>query len=649
MTNTIDYRPVLDALADAVVVADRAGKIVHLNPAAEDLLGWRAGEVVARPLTILMPARLQAAHLAAFDRYVTTGTSRIMGRPIRVAALHKDGRELDIDLTLSELPTGLIVAAMRDLRERVELERQQEFLALLETLLSEAPVGIGLVDRQLRYVTVNDALAAMNGLVAEAMVGRHVREILTPELADTVEPIYRRVLETGEPSVNREISGAKRDAPGELQYWVVSHYPIRGRAGDIRGVGTIGLEITERKRADRERRDLLARERAAREQAELERAHLHDLFMNAPAAIAILRGPTHVYELSSVLNNQLLGKDPTGLSVAEAFPFFVDEGVVALLDRVFSTAEPFIGREVPWRVRQADGSVRESFATFIYQPMPGPDGKPEGVLVFGFDVTEQVLSRRRVEDLATERKRLIEELQVAVRTRDDFLSIASHELKTPLTPLQLKVQMLEQHLGEHAKEGSREWFERQLAVISRQSQRLGRLVSDLLDVSQIAAGRLAMNPKRIDLLDLVREVIRELEELGTIARSGCVVSVRGSEGIVGRWDPARLEHVINNLLSNACKYGAGKPVDVDVVRDREFAVLSVMDRGIGIAPEEQARIFDKFERAAPHDRYGGFGLGLYIVRHVVEALGGSIAVASEPGRGATFTVRLPIGGEPDSQ
>jgi PAS domain S-box-containing protein len=631
MTNVLEHRDVFDALADPILVADAGGKIVHANPGIEALLGWKPAELVGRLLTSLMPERLH-----------DTDPTTLGGRPVRVPLLHEDGNEVDVDLTLSPFPGGFVVVTMRDVHDRVELERQQESLALLETLFVAAPVGLALVDRSLRYVRVNEALAAMTGRSPRDHVGRPLREVLPASFAATLEPIYRRILSTGEASLDKEVKGETRAAPGVLHHWLVNHYPVRSRRGEILGVGVVAIDITARKRAEEELEELASREQAARARAELERAHLHAIFTNAPAAMAILRGPEHVYELSNPTNNQLLGKDPTGLPVAEAFPDVGAQGVVTWLDRVFSTGEPFRGLEVPFRFPQPNGTVREGFGTFVYQPMRGVDGTTEGVIVFGFDVTEQVRARHEVEALAVDRERLIKELQAAIDARDEFLSVASHELRTPLTPLRMRLEVLARQMGDRLDGEARAWLEGHLATIARQSDRLTRLVNDLLDISRIATGKLTMNPAPNDLLSVAKQVVRDLEDEGAVARASCELVVSGETGVVGQWDPVRLEQVITNLLSNACKYGAGKPVHVHVARDCDNAVLSVTDRGIGIRREEQVRIFEKFARAVPQDQYGGLGLGLYVVRHFVEAMGGSIRVVSEPGRGATFTVRLPL-------
>ncbi len=261
------------------------------------------------------------------------------------------------------------------------------------------------------------------------------------------------------------------------------------------------------------------------------------------------------------------------------------------------------------------------------------DGKITGAVVSVNDVTEH----KRAEE---ERERLYREAQEAILARDEFLSIASHELKTPLTALQLQLQML---LRSASKGGlsklTPERLLNKLQLADQQTERLAVLINDLLDVARIRTGRIDIRLEEIDLAQVVRDVLARFEE--QIAQAGCTVTLHANEPIVACWDRSRLEQVVTNLLSNAIKYGPGKPVEINILGDNMQAQLIVRDHGIGIAPEHLERIFVRFERAVSANHYGGLGLGLYIVRQIVEALGGSIHVASDYGAGATFTVTLP--------
>jgi PAS domain S-box-containing protein len=226
-----------------------------------------------------------------------------------------------------------------------------------------------------------------------------------------------------------------------------------------------------------------------------------------------------------------------------------------------------------------------------------------------------------------------QELKLAIRARDEFLSIASHELRTPLTALKLRVQGLL-----HGKDLD-DKLRKRLESASRQTERLERLIDNLLDVSRITTGHLELEPEEIDLVEVVSEVIERHRE--EAAQSGSRIEVDGIAQASGLWDRMRLEQVVTNLLSNAVKYGDGKPIRVSVRADNEFAEVSVRDHGIGIAAVDLERIFAQFERAATRRTYGGLGMGLYIARQIVTAHGGSVRVESELGEGSTFSVSLP--------
>jgi PAS domain S-box-containing protein len=240
---------------------------------------------------------------------------------------------------------------------------------------------------------------------------------------------------------------------------------------------------------------------------------------------------------------------------------------------------------------------------------------------------------------AIENARLYGEAQAAVAVRDEFLSIASHELRTPLTALRLALENMRRVSSREAIERlPTAYVERVLATAERQGQRLEKLVAALLDVSRIHMGRLELDVEEVELGALVRDALGAVED--EAAQSGSVIEVRG-EPVQGYWDRLRVSQVVTNLLSNAVKYGGGNPVEVEFGASGDRAVLTVRDHGIGIDPSDQRHIFERFERAVSSRNYGGLGLGLYIVKRIVEAHGGTIVVKSKAGEGAAFVVELP--------
>lgn len=235
------------------------------------------------------------------------------------------------------------------------------------------------------------------------------------------------------------------------------------------------------------------------------------------------------------------------------------------------------------------------------------------------------------------------ELAAAVRHRDEFISMASHELRTPLTALKLTVESAKLGVGKARglDPALAARLEKALGISSRQVDRLAGLVEQMLDIGRLQQGKLALNVQEADLAAIARRTVEELAP--HMAAADSTVELRADAPVVAKLDPFRIEQVVVNLLSNALKYGGGKPVVVSVAEVGDLARLSVADQGLGIAPEDQERIFVPFQRAASVGHYAGMGLGLAIAREVVVAHGGTLRVTSAVGQGATFVVELPRG------
>jgi PAS domain S-box-containing protein len=285
----------------------------------------------------------------------------------------------------------------------------------------------------------------------------------------------------------------------------------------------------------------------------------------------------------------------------------------------FNAREKF---QMEYRLRRSDGVYR--WILDRGTPRFTPQGEFAGFIGSCVDVTDS--------------KTLEQELRGAVRDRDEFLSIAAHELRTPLTSLQLQMESLVRAVVK--PDPSMDKLKRNSETAMRQTRRLMSLVEQLLDVSHLTMGRLGLLPETVDLVGVVGDVIDRFQPIARDAN--CAMAVTGPEQLVGQWDRARVDQIMSNLLSNAVKYGRGQPVEVAVDSRDGVATLVVRDRGVGIAESDHARIFERFERAVGAHNYGGFGLGLWIARELVQAHGGTISVESAPDHGASFTVTLPL-------
>ncbi len=269
-----------------------------------------------------------------------------------------------------------------------------------------------------------------------------------------------------------------------------------------------------------------------------------------------------------------------------------------------------------------------------------------GLLVLYEDLSYASQQRAEAETalrlVAEERARLLEDRRQAVAARDQFLAVAAHELRTPLTTLAMLVDYLIVPMLPHSKAepGGVVVQMRQLAMVKRQVDRLTGLVVEMLDVSRITRGSFQLNPGPVDLRDVVREVLDRFDL--EIQRNHVTVTVNAPDPVPGIWDAARIDQVITNLISNALKYGAGRPIEVSVRVEASQAVVVVRDHGIGIPEDEQSKIFGPFARVVAAKHHAGLGLGLWIAQQIVQASGGRIKVDSRPEQGSTFTVELPL-------
>jgi len=308
---------------------------------------------------------------------------------------------------------------------------------------------------------------------------------------------------------------------------------------------------------------------------------------------------------------------------------------------VFVTAA---GRELNYAFKGYESGAVD----FLYKPLDGFAVRSK-VRVF-VDLYQQRQETRRqvvaLEEARRQQQVLLGELQVtktdlqlALRMRDDFMSMVAHELRTPLGVLSLELEIRQQRLTE----GKSAFFEperlaRMFAKDRRQVRSMTRLIEDMLDVSRIQNGKLSIRPVQTDLSQMLQRVIGDFSSLVTDS----VLTLAAQPGVVGVWDEFRLEQVVANLLTNAVRYGGGKPIEVTLTTTDTHAMVAVRDHGIGIAPKEQQRIFEQFVRVSGGTVLNGLGLGLYISRQLVEAHAGEIRVESKLGEGSLFTVLLPL-------
>lgn len=266
------------------------------------------------------------------------------------------------------------------------------------------------------------------------------------------------------------------------------------------------------------------------------------------------------------------------------------------------------------------------------------NGQPEFLMGISEDITEKKQFEEDHKKLSQE-KIARAEAEKALILRDEFISIAAHELNTPLTALKMQIYLIRNFMVEMESERTQKFLEMMRNSEEKLNQ-FAKLVENLLEVSRARAGKLIIEKTEIDLCEIIHRVCKNCEH--ELLKAKCRLELHLETSVKGYWDPVRIEQVLTNLLSNAMKYGSGKSIEIVCKREINRAIIMVKDHGIGIAKEDQDRIFNRFERAVSMRAFGGFGLGLYITKQIVNAHGGEIRVESELGRGSTFIVELPL-------
>ncbi|QSQ28441.1 PAS domain-containing protein [Pyxidicoccus parkwayensis] len=499
-------------------------------------------------------------------------------------------------------------------REAEQAERNK-----LHQLFTQAPVAISVLrGPEFHYEFVNPLQRRLMG--QREMVGRTLTEAI-PDLSPDVLSLHRAVMETGERAIANELP-VSVDYAGEghveTKFWNIIYEPLRDERGRVDGLVTFAFEVTEQ---------VLARQAVESQQMWLEA--VLDLM---PMPVVMVDPRSGELTSSNAAADRLHGGSlPRAVPSAE-YPgvFHVTDLKGRRLDKEelptarVARGEKLEDMEVIWHTQSG-----ELVLSISSEALPAMHGHPATVVMPFQDITRMKTVERH--------------LQEAIRARDEFLSVASHELKTPLTSLGLRLHALARAIDADPDSSLSRRHGREVAAMKRQVTRLAELIDGLLDVSRISTGRLRIHREPVDLSALVQEMVARF--VPEAERIGSVLDVRPSAPCVGSWDRLRMEQVVSNLLSNALKYGAGQPVHVHVDEADGRARLWVRDEGIGIDEAAHARIFQKFERAVSERHYGGLGLGLYVVRTLVEAMGGIIRVESQLGAGATFIVELPLQAE----
>jgi signal transduction histidine kinase len=466
----------------------------------------------------------------------------------------------------------------------------------------------------------NDAYAPMLGKRHPQAMGRPARDSWE-DIWPVLQPQVNAVMQEGQATWNEQVLlVTERNGYAENAWFTWSYSPIYQEDGSVGGLFCAVSEETGRVAAEADRDRLV---RAAQDTART----LHNWFDNAPGFIALLRGPNFVIEMVNKAYHQLVGhRDAEGLPLFEALPDARGQGFEELLAKVLETGVPFVGRGLRLAIqREPGGPLTQAFIDLLYQPVRDADGQVIGVFAQGHEVTEQV--------------RAIEALKVADRRKDEFLATLAHELRNPLAPIRQAAMVARLPGVDSTKQA---WA---LDIIERQVGHMGLLLDDLLDISRISRGRLALRLQQVDLHQVVGTAVETARPLldGKSHRLDVKLPALPT-GFAA--DPMRLSQVLSNLLTNAAKYTPeGGRIELAASVVGQTLVVKVRDNGIGLAAESQDSIFEMFSQVeSPSGQVeSGLGIGLALSRALVQLHGGALHVHSEGiGQGSEFAITLPL-------
>ena len=581
-------------------------RVEYVNAVAQRYAGLPRERYEGRLITEVFPNAKESGFLDMYRQVWETAEPIVEDEyPYQVdLGLYAPGMWLALQIT--RVDEGMAIA-WRDVTEQVVARKKvEESESRFRNMADHAPVMLWVTDPSGACVYLNRQWFEYTGQHREAALGDGWLEALHPDDVDRVRANFRAA---NEMQVPWRSEYRLRQWDGEYHWFIDSAMPRFDGTGEF--VGYIGsvIDIEDRRRA----------EQALRESERQFRAVVENLPGLAWSAL-----PDGYFDYFNRRWAEYTGRPPETME-GWGWQSVHDPAVLPrVLERwthSLATGDAF---EMEFPLRGADGVFR----WFLGRVQPLRDS--EGRIVRWFGVATNV----------DEQQRQATALRDALSARDTFLSVASHELRTPLTPLSLKLEMLAREARGALPSPFAQRVLGYTEATRRQVSRLSSLVSDLLDVSRIAAGRFTVVREPVDLAAVVREVVARVEPQAL--RAGSRLTLETPESLSTESDRLRFDQVVTNLVDNAIKYGDGKPIHVRLGSEPGWAVLTVTDEGIGIDPAKLDVIFGRYERAVSERHYGGLGLGLYISRSVVEAMGGTVSAESERGAGATFEVRLPL-------
>jgi len=568
-------------------------------------------------------------HQRKLHKHLRATNEELWANNQRLAYTQQQVQELNQEL---EARVAAGVAVAQQARAEAEYQRQR-----LERSFQQAPLAICLLEGpDLVYELVNPAY--QQRFPGRQLLGRPLLQALPELAAHPLAMHLRRVYETGRTHAGHEVMmRVARPDTGQLEdaYFNCVYQARFNEQGDIDGVLLFSLDVTAQRQAQQHAQELQTQVlQAARRQVQ-ERDAFYQVFAQTPAAVAFMRGPQYEFEYLNQAFEQLFpGRALQHRSLAEVLP--EAQKFIAFLNQVYRTGVPYVGNEVELTTTSAAGLPLTKYVNFTYQAYR-ERGMVVGISVFAYEVTEQVRARQQLGEMNDALRATNAQLTRANTDLDNFIYTASHDLKAPIGNIESLLLLLRQQLPAEARQAGLV-----PKVLNMMQNAIGRFqltiaqLTDLLHLQQAYTER----PEAVDVAATIEAV--RLDLAPEFEATGAQLLVELTDCPTLSLAPQHLRSVVYNLVSNALKYrhpDRVPQVHLRCATQDGHTLLAVQDNGLGLAAAQQQKVFGLFRRL--HAHVEGTGVGLYMVKRIVENAGGTITVQSEPGVGATFTVSLP--------
>jgi PAS domain S-box-containing protein len=613
------FREIVNTTHEAFISMDEAGRITAWNPEAETTFGWSEDEALGRNLAeTIIPDRYRQAHRRGLEQFFESGRSAVLNRRIEIEALHRDGHEFPIEMTITAIRTGsgyVFNSFLHDISERKQAEQALRRLAEIIEASGDAIFSTGTGGE---ITSWNAGAERLYGYTPEEAIGGSLRMLVAPDNPRDFD-VLERALGGGRLD-DHETDQLRKD--GSIVPVSLSLSPIRGASGAITGASVIARDRTERKRAEDALREVQEAFRSAFEDAPIGMA----LFSVDPSEDGrLLQVNTSLCSITGYSADELLRTNLHALSHERD-----QEQELPLSEDLLAGRIP--NYQIEKRFVRRDGSP----VWVLHNVSTVHDAS--GRLLYGIAQAQDITERKRAEDgltrVAAELEKRAVELERSNADLQQFAYVASHDLSEPLRMVTSYVQLLERRYGDKLDADAHEFIEFAVDGVNR----MQRLIDDLLAYSRVGTSEFRREP--IDVKALVEDTLRGMR--ATVEESAAIITIEDLPTVVG--DPGQFRQLFQNLIGNGIKFVEDGPPRIGVSAERDGNVwrFAVSDNGIGIDAQHADRIFAVFKRLHGRDAYPGSGIGLSICKRIVERHHGRIWVERNDGGGSRFCFTLPV-------